>query len=184
MTKKFAGIKAGIIGALLVGALSVGTVFAAEPGAGYGYGLTSNGNTATYCGIGLGKNITNGARGILETVAKVLGMQVTDIQKERQSGKSIAQIAESKNVGKDTVVNAVTETRKAQLADLVSQGKITQAQADVAIANMTERINVNLERTSTGPNGNGQAMKAQAAQGRPANARGYGYRLQVPANGQ
>ncbi|MCL4424703.1 MAG: hypothetical protein M1299_10735 [Firmicutes bacterium] len=184
MTKRFAGIKVGIIGALLIGALSIGTAFAAGPGTGYGYGMANNGTTTTYCGIGFGKNIANGARGMVETVAKVLGMSVTDIQTQRQSGKSIVQIAESKNVSKDTVVNAVIEARKAQLAELVAQGKITQAQADLAIGNMTQRVSANMERTSVGPNGNGQGRKGQAANGRSAGPRGNSYRFQVPAKGQ
>ncbi|MCL4426315.1 MAG: hypothetical protein M1299_08885 [Firmicutes bacterium] len=76
MTKRFAGIKVGIIGTLLIGTLSVGTAFAAGPGTGYGYGMANNGITTAYSGIGFERNIANKVRGMVETVAKVLGMSL------------------------------------------------------------------------------------------------------------
>lgn len=101
---------------------------------------------------------------LLDTLAKLLGMTPSDIQTERIQGKSMVQIAEEKGVTEEKLMEAALAARKAQIDQLVKDGKITQAQADYMLTQMKTRIKANLERTTVGKpgwagkRGNGQGM--------------------------
>ena len=94
-------------------------------------------------------------------VGKLLGMTAEQIQAERQSGKSLAQIAQAKGVSRDALVNAMIESHKSVLDARVKAGSLTQAQADTALATMKARITESVNRTEVGPN-------------RPADGQGLG----------
>jgi hypothetical protein len=107
--------------------------------------------------------------GLSESVETLLGMTAAEIQTERQAGKSLVEIAASKNVTEDALIQAILDDHKADLAQLVADGKLTQAQADAMIARMQEQVKVMVERTGVGP------MMGQGQQNvPPAGSRGRG----------
>jgi hypothetical protein len=75
------------------------------------------------------------------TVAEQLDMTTAELTTELQSGKTIADLAQEKNVSLDTVVDTLiaSQTERIQLS-----GKLTQEQADTMIeamkANLTARL--------------------------------------------
>ncbi len=69
-------------------------------------------------------------------VAKALNMTEAELRTELQTGKSIADVATAKGVSIDTIVSAVVADHTAKLAQAVTVGTITQAQADMLLANL------------------------------------------------
>lgn len=111
------------------------------------------------CGLQTGRNFG----GMAVSVAQYLGISQTDLITARQSGKSLVQIAEEKGVSQQQLVDYVVGQRSAQIDQLVQDGKLTQAQADLCKQYMTDRISANLNRTEVGPNrsgAGGQALNA------------------------
>ena len=180
-------MKKYILIAVLVGVVAVlltGTAWAAGPttptaqgfGPGAGMHMWNNGqatqNTAGPCGMAAGGMMRRGApewAGQPEEVATLLGMTADEIQAERQAGKSLAQIAAAKNISEETLINTILDAKKADLAQLVADGKLTQAQMDRMVAHMQTQITTMVERTTVGPAfGQGQA--------RPGGMMGQGFR--------
>jgi formylmethanofuran dehydrogenase subunit C len=54
-------------------------------------------------------------------------------------------------VSEDTLISTILNAKKATLAELVTAGKLTQAQVDLMIQNMTARVKTMVERTDVGP---------------------------------
>ncbi len=72
--------------------------------------------------------------------ASLLGITVDEVKNYWAQGKGIREIATEKGISEETLRAKMTELRKTQmkthLATLVSQGVITQAQADTRFASM------------------------------------------------
>lgn len=75
---------------------------------------------------GQGKGVQQG----LQTVAKTLNMTDAELRTELQAGKSVSDVAAAKSVSISTVIDAVVAEQTAVLKQAVTDGKITQAQAD------------------------------------------------------
>jgi len=88
--------------------------------------------------------------GCSEELTGLLGMTADELQAERLAGKSLAEIAKSKGVTVDQVVDAMMATKKANLDQLVANGKLTQEQADFMLDRMEIQVKSMIERTSTG----------------------------------
>lgn len=87
----------------------------------------------------------------LGVAATALGMSEADLRMALRSGQSLAQVAQSKNVDVQKVIDALVADAKAKLAAKVQAGEITQAQADERSANLTQRITDMVNRTGGGP---------------------------------
>lgn len=100
-------------------------------------------------GAGPGPGGRHGHRGGqgagMAAVAKALKMTHAELRTALQSGKSLAQIAKSQSVSVDSVVTALVAEAKTHLAKEVTDGRMTQAQADERLkdlsARITERVN-------------------------------------------
>jgi hypothetical protein len=98
----------------------------------------------------------------IDVVSKLLGLTPEQIQEQRQAGKSLLQIAATKNVTEVALVDAIMADKEAAVQKLVTAGTITQEQADLRLAQMRERVELAVNRTATGRpewaagNGNGQ----------------------------
>ncbi len=68
-----------------------------------------------------------------DTVAQALGMTTPDLRQELRT-RTLAAIAEEKGVALNDLVQTMVTARQSALASLVSDGNITQAQADAALA--------------------------------------------------
>jgi hypothetical protein len=154
-------MKRFIVAAILVGALVAlvgGTALAAgpvtPPGLGFGAAGIQTADTDPCGGAGAGGMMRGGRpewAGEQDAVAKLLGMTEEQIQAERQAGRSLAQIAAAKNVSEDALISTILSAKKEALAKLVADGKLTQAQSDLMIQNMTARVKTMVERTGVGP---------------------------------
>jgi lipoate-protein ligase A len=107
-------------------------------------------------------------------LAKVLNLSETELQTELQSGKTIKQIADEKNVDIADVKAVLTADFKAHLDEEVASGEHTQAEADAKLTEFTARLDdmVNGVRPVGGKGGHG---------GRHGHGRGHGPMGDAPA---
>lgn len=76
----------------------------------------------------------------LSTVADVIGVETADLRAALQSGDSIADVATANGVSVDAVISALVDAKTERLADKVSEGRLTQAEADDKLAELESRI--------------------------------------------
>lgn len=90
-------------------------------------------------------------------LAKVLGLSLTDLNTQLQSGKTLAQIAEAQKVDIQMVKNQLLADYTAKEQAEVATGEHTQAEVDAKIAEFTTRLDdmVNGVRPAMGPGGKG-----------------------------
>lgn len=91
-----------------------------------------------------------------QAILDLLGMDKETFMKELKSGKTLLQIAESKGVTKEQIIEVETKQFTAQLDEAVKAGKITQEQADKMKADFTANAATRIEGhgfgISVGPN--------------------------------
>lgn len=78
--------------------------------------------------------------------AQVLGMEPQELFAELRQGKSVAEVAQEKGVDLEEIVNAITEPKVERLNQLVTDGRLTQEQADILINMERERVTQMLNR--------------------------------------
>jgi hypothetical protein len=163
-------VLAGALMALLAGtALAAGPVTPPAQGFGPGMGMHVPGTGTMTPGAGMGRGgmtlapgLRSGASagvgrgapawaGQPEEVATLLGMTAEQIQAERLAGKSLAQIADAKGISEDKLISTILDAKKADLAALVADGKLTQAQMDLMVEHMQTQVKTMVERTTVGP---------------------------------
>ena len=76
----------------------------------------------------------------LSTAASAIGVTAEELRTALQSGQSIADVAKSKNVDPQAVIDALVASMKQRLAESVTAGKLTQEKADELAASATTRI--------------------------------------------
>lgn len=89
-----------------------------------------------------------------DDTAAALGISVADLRAGREAGRTLAQIAAAKGIGKADLVNRLVQAAKADLAADVSSGRLTQAQADQVSSGLTARVTERVDRVG-GPGGEG-----------------------------
>lgn len=82
----------------------------------------------------------------LAIIAEQLGLQPAELMTELQAGKTIAQLAEEKGVSLDTITEAIVTDRQTALAQAVTDGRLTQAQADARLALFEVDLQVMFEK--------------------------------------
>jgi hypothetical protein len=155
--KKFIAIAITLVVGILLGAVMIGTVMAAPatpqatptPGAGnsYGYGP----------GYMMGRGgMWGGDVGMEQEVLTFLGMTRDQVIAERQAGKSLVQIAQAQGKTEQQLVDTILAARRADLDALVSQSRLTQAQADQIYQNLQQTVPQAVNSTTVGAGrGNG-----------------------------
>jgi len=99
-------------------------------------------------------------------IADLLEMESADLAAERQAGKSLAEIAESKGITTDALISAMLEAHKAALDEAIADGRITQERADLMLQNMSDRIADRIDDTQVGPPaGRGGGAHGRSGQG-------------------
>jgi hypothetical protein len=95
--------------------------------------------------------------GGLEAAADYLGVTDSELRERLHDGSSLAEIAEAEGKSVDGLVNALVAAAKADLADAVKAGRLTDAQRDELEADLAERIRSFVEREPglRGPHGPG-----------------------------
>jgi hypothetical protein len=173
MNRKLKWLIAVAVAGLLVMAIAIPVMAAGPNGANNRSANTVQPGYASCQGLGLGPD---------QAVLDLLGMTQVQIQELRQSGQSLVQIAATKSVTEVALVNAILAEKQAAIQKLVSAGTMTQAQADTQLAQIRERVQLAVNRTTVGPpvwagsNGNNQngagMMGRSGSKGNQANCSG------------
>ena len=117
-----------------------------------------------------------------DEVATLLGMSAEDIQTARQGGKSLVAIADSKGIGEDKLISTILDAKKAIMAKLVADGKLTEAQMALMVEHMQTQVKTMVERTTVGPMQGRQGMgqmrggMGRAGMGQMQRGMGQGFR--------
>ncbi len=176
---KKGGLAVAVAGAIIVGMLAAAPVaFAQTPvptaPAGTAPAGTATAQTAKTRPAGRGGQ-RGGPGAHLSVVATALGIDKATLQTELQAGKTISDVAASKGVALSVVSNALLTEEKTRLAQDVTDGKITQAQADERLANASTRINDMLTKTMPArPQGRGPQGRGPQGRGPQGGALGQG----------
>jgi hypothetical protein len=93
----------------------------------------------------------------LSAAATAIGIEEAALRTALEDGQTIAEVAAANNVDVQKVIDAIVAEMNSHLAEAVTDGHLTQAQADEMKANATERATalVNGERPAGGPGGPG-----------------------------
>ena len=91
----------------------------------------------------------------LGVAAQALGVTVDELHTALDGGQTLAQVASSKGVNVQVVIDALVAERTNHINEEVTSGEITQAQADTKLADVTQRVTdmVNNPRPAGGPRG-------------------------------
>ncbi len=148
--KKGLLVLATIVGVILIGNVLIVSAQNSGQTGGLQMGRGRLSNTDVYTGTmpfrggmmggksGGGMMGTNGINTSIETaVAQKLGMTVAELNTALQSGQTIDQIAQSKNVSITDLNQVALDAAKSALAEQVKSGAITQQQADSLLSRMT-----------------------------------------------
>jgi hypothetical protein len=76
----------------------------------------------------------------LDAVAKALGISSDDLKTDLGKGQTIAQIAKSKNVDVNTVIDALVGDASTRIDQAQTNGRVTKAQADKLKTDLKTRI--------------------------------------------
>ena len=134
MKNKF--LKIGL-GATVASVIAAGVFATAMPASAQSAAPGTTHGQSTQQNLGGRQGGHRGAQGMhMAEIAKALGMTEVDLKTELQAGKSVADIAAAKNVSLDSIVSAIVTAQTERLKQAVTDGKLTQAQADTMIANL------------------------------------------------
>ena len=95
--------------------------------------------------------------GHLDAAATALGMTVEELRTALVAGTSLADVAATKGVAVQKVIDAIVAAETAELKQHVADGKLTQARADELLAGLSARVTatVNVDVPAFGRGGRG-----------------------------
>jgi ribosomal protein S20 len=76
----------------------------------------------------------------LDAAAKALGVSTDELRQQLRDGKTIAQVAQDRNVDKQKVIDAMVKDAEDHIDQAVQDGKLTADQANERKANLKDRI--------------------------------------------
>ncbi len=128
---------------------------------------------------GPGDKGMHGAPGVPEAMfdaaAAKLGMTADELRTQLRSGQTLAQLAQAHNTTEQAVIDAALAAAKTKLAEAVTAGTITQAQADAQYAQLQQRGANLLNGPGRGPGGRpGRDGASPANPAAPTPATGQG----------
>ncbi len=85
-----------------------------------------------------------------EAVRNLLGMTTDQIQGLRHEGKSLVQIAATKGITEQQLINAIMAERQANIQARVTAGTLTQERANVMLEQMQQNVIRAINRTTIG----------------------------------
>lgn len=114
-----------------------------------------------------------GGRGLgagLDAAATAIGITGAELRTQLAAGKTLAQVAEANGVAKADLVAALVKAAETRLAQAVTDGTLTQAEADERKATLTDRITeaVDTVRPWRGPHRHDGAPAAGGPEEAPA----------------
>ncbi len=94
--------------------------------------------------VGFGQGVCS------EAVRNLLGMTTEQIQTLRHEGKSLVQIAATKGITEQQLINAIMADRQANIQARVTAGTLTQERANVMLQQMQQNVVRAINRTTIG----------------------------------
>jgi polyhydroxyalkanoate synthesis regulator phasin len=88
----------------------------------------------------MGRMMDDSEDSLIAVAADKLGMDVDELKTQLKDGKTVADLAKEKGVDLQTIVDAFMTVRQGTLNQAVTDGKMTQEQADKMLENMREMI--------------------------------------------
>jgi hypothetical protein len=82
----------------------------------------------------------HGPHADLSVAASTIGISEDDLKAALEAGQSIADVATAHSVDPQTVIDALVADAKAKLADAVTNGELTQEQADARSADVEQHV--------------------------------------------
>ena len=110
-------------------------------------------------GHGGGLGGPGGGREVAAAAAEALGLTVDEVRTAAQDRLTLSELAEREGVAPSAVVDAMVAAAKAHLAEEVTEGDLTQAEADARAAELESRITASVDeplRLGRGPGGHGR----------------------------
>jgi pantothenate kinase type III len=92
----------------------------------------------------------------MDEVATYLGTTVEDLKTQMKNGKTLLEIAKEKGKSEDDLKSFISQRFDEQLKQAVTDGKLTQSQADTIAENKDEMIQRMLDGKGPGPMGLGR----------------------------
>ena len=83
----------------------------------------------------------------IDAVSELLGLSPEEIREERESGKSLVEIAEEQGVSEDALIEAIMAAPKEAIEQKVEDGILTEEQADHLIERLEQRVIWRINRT-------------------------------------
>jgi len=81
------------------------------------------------------------AQELLQAVADVTGLDLSDIRTQMRDGKTLSAILDAAGIDPQTVIDSVKTTLTAEINQAVTDGKITQERADRLLARLDDALN-------------------------------------------
>ena len=103
-------------------------------------------------------------------VAVALSITAEELRMAVESGQTLGQLADSKGISRNALVDAMVAEATTHMAEEVTSGELTQAEADARQADMRIRITEGLDKVQpVGPGpGPGRGMGGPHMGGQPA----------------
>jgi hypothetical protein len=171
-----------VIGAVtLIGALA----FSATAGV----GTVSAQSFAAKAGISRPAHDGRGPGGMAKSateVASLLKLTEAELKAQLVSGKSLADVAKAQGVEVSAVVDLLVAKAQAHLAEAVTEGKMTQAEADAKLAEVTTRVTDKVNKVrpvgmGDKPGRGGRGGRGHGGRGHHGNGMGKAGNIPEPA---
>ncbi len=104
-------------------------------------------------------------RGGLAAAARAIGISKEELRTAVRNGRSIAEVAQSKGVDVQKVIDAIVAEAKDRLAAKVQSGALSQARADQKLANLSQRVTNFVNRTGAPRHGRGPGPRSEGNRG-------------------
>lgn len=101
-----------------------------------------------------------------DIIAEKLGMTVDELKAELKDGKTVAELAQAKGVELQVIVDALVASQAERLQQAVTNGRITQEQADQMLNAMKERLTKILAESRPWVGGHGPGWRFDQGFGR------------------
>ena len=85
----------------------------------------------------------------LDAAATAIGISVADLRTELQAGKSLAQVAESKGVDRQKLIDALVADANAHIDEAVANGKLTSEQGATKKAGVADMVAKQVDNVHT-----------------------------------
>lgn len=106
---------------------------------------------------------------MLQAVAVALGITAEELRMGVESGQTLGQLADSKGISRNALVDAIWVAEAAtHMAEKVTSGELTQAEADARQAEMRIRITEGLDKVQPVGPGHGRGVGGPYMGGQPA----------------